>query len=188
LRIESRRTLELPLPPAKAWQALSSPSGLTWFAPEIDSARQARDGRLRLSAWLGGRRRRSWWVWQEKSEPGRRWSLTSATPGLDFHFEAVLEPSPSGCSVRIELRLEPPPSWEVNPSRSPAPRKALRQLVIASVLFGVSALGLLFLPALGMPKPLAALAWAMLGACFVAAVALLSGTHARLRRVRGGGS
>lgn len=176
MRLESQRTLVLPGSPADVWRLLSDPMRLSVLAPEIEDAWPDQDGNVRILARLG-RRRRSWRAKPTLDESKHRLELDSATEGVDFHLEASVDKAPEGSTVKVRLRFQPPEVWKANPQPGGIPRRVVQRLLVSFMLFALSAFGVIQLPSASLPRPLAALAYAVVGLAFVVAAALLSSAH-----------
>ena len=138
--VESQRTLLLPGTPDEVWKLLSDPARMSVLAPEIEDAWTIRGGQLRVVARLG-RRRRAWRVKPVVDEASHRLALDSATPGVGFHLEAVVEAAPEGARVKVNLRLEPPEIWKADPQPGGIPRRVAQRLLLSVVLFALTAFG-----------------------------------------------
>ncbi|MBI5548709.1 MAG: SRPBCC family protein [Deltaproteobacteria bacterium] len=176
MRLESQRTLVLPATPDEVWRLLSDPGRLPILAPEIEDAWAVRGGLVRVLARMG-RRRRSWRVKLTADEGKRRLELDSATPDVHFHLEATVEPAPEGSRVQVQLMLEPPQVWKPDPQPGGVPRRVVQRLLLSVMLFALSAFGVVELPSLRLAPMPAAIAYALVGAAFVVAAALLSSAH-----------
>jgi hypothetical protein len=178
MRVESTRTLVLPISPDEAWRTLGTPAGLAAMVPEIEHAWSPEEGVIELSSRIA-RRRRVWRAAATFSGEGRHIALVSQTPDVPFQFEATVEAHAEGCQVRTALSMQPPAHW-IAPGRPPlVPRGSLQRLVISSVCFTLSVALLVLLPSLALSPVVSALAYALLGALFLAAVSLLSSAHRR---------
>lgn len=183
MRLESQRTLHLPGTPEELWPLVSDPSRLPVLAPEVEDAWPVRDGRVRVLARVG-RRRRAWNVKPTLDEAKRRLQLSSATEGVRFELSVELEASSGGTAVRVKMELEPPEVWKAAPQAGGIPRRVVLRLLLSVILFVLSAFGVVELPALSLPPVAAAFAYAVVGLSFVVGAALLSGAHGRKGKAR----
>jgi hypothetical protein len=175
MRLESQRTLVLPGQPEEVFRLLSDPARLSVLAPEIEDAWPVKGGLWRLTARLG-RRRRTWRSRLTLDEAARKLELTSATEEVVFNLTAQVEPAPEGAVVKVSLRFEPPEVWKANPQPGGIPARVVQRLLLAFILFALSAVGVVELPALELTRVEGAVAYGVVGATFVVAAALLSST------------
>jgi len=180
MKIESSRTLVLPLTPDEAWQRLHRVTALPSWVPELDSVRLLRTGRLRMAARVGVHRRR--WDARTLTVEGRRWVLASMTPGVGFHLELGVAPHPKGCEVRIRYQLHPPARWLMD--RAPGLARRRGRLFSAALASAICVGGLALLPDTQLPRSVQALAYALVGLALIAVFALGSGPRFRARRER----
>ena len=176
MRLESQRTLVLPGPPEEVWRLISDPARLSVLAPEIEEAWPVKGGLLRVVARIG-RRRRAWRARLVLDEGQRRLELDSATAGVGFHLVARVEPAPEGAKVEVSHTFAPPEVWKPDPQPGGIPRRVAQRILLSFALFALSAAGVVELPSFELSRPVAAVAYGVVGAAFLVAAALLSSAH-----------
>jgi hypothetical protein len=178
MRIESTRTLVLALPGREAWRLLAATDRLPALVPDLDAAFNREPGLVDLAIRIG--RRRRWWTARVvQAEPGRRLELASATPNVSFNLRAQIEEQAEGSVIRTEMTLVPPKRWLKRRAAPLSTKPVLGRLIASSAFFVVAIAGLVLAPRLPLPEWGGAVLWAVLGAVFLGAAAMLTGAHRR---------
>ncbi len=177
MRLEDHRQLTLAQPVAEVWRSIASLEALPTLIPDLEAAVPGRGGGVELCARFG--RRRRWWAATSRETGQRSLELVSATPGVEFRAAVSAQEAEEGTSVKVEVVLVPPKRWLHRRRERLGHGPILARLLASSALFAVAVAGFLLAPRWPLPRWGSALLWAVLGAAFLGAAAVLTGAHRR---------